>query len=116
VGPGRVRVGITDFLQQHSGDAAFIRVKPAGTALKVGEDLAELETIKVNLALAAPASGTVSTVNKELDLSPELANQKPYDEGWLAELETSAWETERAALLGPEAYFAHMKLQAEAEL
>ena len=115
-GTGRVRIGLTDFLQQHSGDAAFVRVRPAGTGLKVGDDLAELETIKVNQVLASPVGGTIVAANPELDLSPEIVNQSPYDQGWILEVETASWDADRAALLDPDAYFAVMKAQAEQEL
>ena len=56
-GPNRVRVGLTDFRQQHSGDAAFVHVKPVGTRLQASDDFAELETIKVNLILPSPVAG-----------------------------------------------------------
>ena len=115
-GNSRVRVGLTDFLQQNSGDVAFVTVKPAGTKLKIGDDLADLETIKVNLALTSPVSGTIVTVNEALGLNPELVNQSPYDKGWLAEVQTSSWEAERAALLQPEAYFKLVQDLAQREL
>ena len=114
--PGQVRVGLTDFMQQHSGDAAFVSVKPAGTRLEAGDDLAELETVKVNLALPSPVTGTIAEVNPALDLTPEAVNQDPYDKGWLAVIETSKWESERAGLLDPNAYFAVMESQVEKEL
>lgn len=112
----RVRIGVTDYLQQHSGDCAFATVKPVGTALKVGDEIAALETIKVNLALASPVSGTVVAVNGELDMSPEKVNQSPYDEGWLAEVQTSNWEAEQATLLQPAAYLESMQALARQEL
>jgi glycine cleavage system H protein len=111
----RVRVGLTDYLQQHSGDVTFVTLKPVGTTLDVGDDLVDFETIKVTLALPSPVSGTIVAVNDALELSPELVNQSPYDQGWLAEIEASDWEAGRASLLGPEAYLAIMKSEAEEE-
>lgn len=111
-----VRVGLTDYLQQRSGDAAFVTVRPAGTHLARGDDLAELETLKVSLALPAPVSGTVVEADAALAASPELVNQDPYGDGWLARLEPSQWAVERAALLTPEAYFEHMRREAAIEV
>ena len=111
----RVRVGLTDYLQQRSGDAAFVTVKPVGAKLRVGDDLVDLETIKVNVALASPVAGTIATVNGALDPHPELVNQRPYDEGWLAEIDAANWEAGRATLLDAKAYLALMKAQAEEE-
>ena len=48
---GRVRIGLSDFVQQRSGDVAFAEVKPAGTALAAGDEVAVIETIKVNISL-----------------------------------------------------------------
>jgi glycine cleavage system H protein len=112
----RARVGLTDFLQQHSGDAAFVTVKPTGTRLKVGEALADLETIKVTLTLASPVSGTIVAVNDALELNPEVVNQSPYENGWLAEIDAMDWEAERASLLDAKGYLSVMKAQAEEEL
>jgi glycine cleavage system H protein len=115
-GSGRVRIGLTDYLQQHSGDVAFVSVKPPGTKVAAGDELAELETIKMNLSLLAPVSGTVVEVNPALELNPELVNQDPFDKGWLAVLETASWEAERAKLLDPRAYFSVMQSQVDQEL
>lgn len=115
-GNGRVRVGLTDYLQQLNGDVAFAHVKPVGTKLTLGDEIAEIETIKATVSLTAPVSGTVVEVNPDLELSPELINQEPYGKGWLAVLEVTNWETDRAKLLDPQAYLSAMRSQAEEEL
>jgi glycine cleavage system H protein len=115
-GGNRVRVGLTDYLQQHSGDVAFVIVKPPGTQLQVGDDLADLETIKINITLPSPVSGAIVAINESLELKPELVNQSPYEDGWLAEIEATNWEAGRASLLDAKTYFAIMKSQAEEEI
>jgi glycine cleavage system H protein len=112
---GRLRIGLSDFVQQHSGDVAFAEVKPAGTVLAAGDEVANIETIKVNVAYTAPVNGTIVEVNPAMSEAPEAINQDPYGAGWLAVLEISDWETERAKLLDPQAYFEIMQRQAEAE-
>lgn len=114
-GGDRVRVGLTDYLQQRSGDVTFVTIKPRGTELQVGDDLADLETIKVNVVLASPVSGAIVAVNDALEPTPELVNQSPYEKGWLAEIDATDWEAERASLLDATAYLAVMKSQAEEE-
>lgn len=116
LGDGRVRVGVTDFVQQHSGDVAFASVKATGTRLAVGDEFAMLETVKVNLSLPLPIAGTIVEVNPALDTNPEVVNQHPYGDGWLAVVQATAWEEDRAGLLGPQAYFAVMQSQVEQEL
>ncbi len=111
----RVRVGLTDYLQQESGDVAFVTVRPAGTKLQAGDDLADLETIKVVTTLVSPVGGTIVAVNEALEPHPELINQSPYERGWLAEIDAADWEAGRALLLDAKAYFAVMKSQVEEE-
>jgi glycine cleavage system H protein len=111
----RVRLGLSDFLQQHSGDVAFAELKPAGTHLATGDELAVIETIKVNLSLASPISGKVLEVNPVMASRPEAINQDPYGEGWLVIAAPDDWEAERARLLDPEAYLAKAKREAEEE-
>ncbi len=111
----RVRIGLSDFLQQFSGDVAFAEIKPEGTTLAAGDEAALIETIKVNLSVPSPVAGTVVEVNPAMELSPEAINQDPYGAGWLALIEAADWSEDRAALLDPQAYFELMKGRAEEE-
>jgi glycine cleavage system H protein len=114
--PGRVRVGVTDFVQQHSGDIAFAVVRPVRTVLAAGEEFADLETVKVNLSLPLPVAGTVVEVNPALGTRPEVISEDPYGEGWLAVIEVTALETDRAALLDPPSYLSIVESQARQEV
>ena len=114
--PDRVRIGLTDYLQQRSGDIAFATVAAVGAKVTAGGKLAEIETIKTNVELESPVNGTVVEVNPALDTAPEAINQDPYGLGWLAVIATSDWDAERAQLLEPEAYFAAMAAEAREEL
>ncbi|CAG0980385.1 glycine cleavage system H protein [Gammaproteobacteria bacterium] len=111
----RGRIGLSDFLQQRSGDIAFAEIKPVGTALAIGDEVASIETIKVNVALSAPVNGTLIEVNPAMETAPEAINQDPYGAGWLAVIAPTDWEADRTRLLDPPAYFALMKAEAEAE-
>ena len=112
---GLVRIGLSDYLQQSSGDVAFAEPDLAGTELAVGDDLGSIETIKVNLLLPSPVSGQIKEINPALEDAPELVNQDPYGAGWLVLVEPADWPTERLRLLSPEAYFELMKADAEQE-
>jgi glycine cleavage system H protein len=114
-GNQRVRVGLSDFLQQRSGDIAFAEIKPAGTALVLGDEVASIETIKVTVALSTPVAGTVIEVNPAMDTTPETINQDPYGAGWLTVIFAPNWKTDRSRLLDASAYFEVMKAEAEEE-
>ena len=82
----RVRIGLSDFTQQRNGDVAFAETKEAGTVVRAGEEIAVVETIKVNLSIPSPVGGKVVEVNNELLTAPELVKQEPFGKGWLAVL------------------------------
>ena len=112
----RVRIGISDFTQQRNGDVAFAEAKEPGTPVRAGDEVAVVETIKVNLTIPSPVSGRVVETNGDLLNSPELVNQDPYGKGWLAVLEVDDVEQARKALRTAEAYMTLAKTQAEAEV
>jgi glycine cleavage system H protein len=111
-----IRVGLSDYLQQRSGDAAFVSVKPIGTTVAAGEEFAEMETIKVTFGLPSPVSGKIVEVNRDLEMHPELVNEDAYGKGWLAVIEAANREAESAGLLEPQAYLDVMRAQARREL
>jgi glycine cleavage system H protein len=111
-----VRIGLSDYVQQHNGDIAFAEVKPEGTVLKVGDEAAAIETIKVNIMFSSPITGRIVRVNPLMETTPEIINQDPYEEGWLCEIEAKDWETDRKNLLDAAAYFDLIKSDAESEV
>ncbi len=113
---GRVRVGITDYEQQRNGDVAFVHLKPEGTNLAIGDEFAEIETIKATVSFASPLAGRILETNGSLGPSPEIVNQEPYAGGWIALIEPSDWPESRKTLLDAAAYQALVKTQAEEEL
>ena len=112
----RARLGLSDFLQQRSGDIAFVEVKPEGTQLKFKDEFCSIETIKVNIALYSPVTGKVVQINPTMETAPESINQDPFGEGWVCDVELQDWETDRQRLLDAQAYFAKIKREAEEEV
>ncbi len=107
------RCGLTDYRQQSSGDVAFVELPEAGAQVTSGADLANIETIKVDLVVPAPLAGEVVSVNEALADAPELINQQPYDAGWLVELAPATWPA--PGLLDAPAYLALTRAQAGAD-
>jgi len=79
-------VGITCYAQEQLTDVVFIELPKIGKVVKEGEILAVLESVKAVSDVYSPVSGEVIKVNETLVDKPELINQKPYSEGWIAEL------------------------------
>lgn len=110
-----VQIGVSDYLQQSSGDVAFAEPKSVGTSLTRGDELAMIETMKTNLSIPSPVSGVIKLINPRLEDEPELVNTDPYGEGWLAKVEPRDWDTDKTNLLDASTYFEQMKAEAEAE-
>ncbi len=110
---GAARLGLSDYTQQSSGDVAFVNLPDVGKAVKAGQELAAVETIKVDLEVQAPFDGEIVAVNEALEDAPELINQDPYGRGWLVEVRPAQWPV--PGLLDAAQYLAVMTAQAEAE-
>jgi glycine cleavage system H protein len=101
-------VGISDHAQAELTDVVYVELPAVGTAVKAGQTVCVVESVKAASDIYAPASGTVVEVNEALASDPALINSDPYGQGWIFKLsladegELSALKsaTEYAALLG----------------
>lgn len=80
-------IGITDYAQSQLGDVVFVELPEAGAELAVGAGLAVVESVKAVSDVYTPISGKVIAGNESLADAPEIVNQDPYGEGWIAKLE-----------------------------
>jgi len=112
----RVTVGMSDYLQQRSGDIAFAEIVAAGTPVTAGEPFADMETIKADVELSSPLSGTLLEISSKMDFEPEIINQDPYETGWMALILADNWALDQVNLLSPEAYFENIKIDAQKEV
>ena len=99
----RARVGITDHAQHELTDVVYVELPAVGKAVKQGEEIGVVESVKAASEIYAPFSGKVVEVNKALEDKPELVNQSPYVDGWIAVLEVSD-AVEAKALMDATAY------------
>ena len=83
----RGQIGLSDFGQDVIGELIAIELPDIGDAIERGEAFGQLESVRTLQELAAPVSGTVVAINGELEDHPSLANEDPYHEGWLIEVE-----------------------------
>lgn len=111
---GRVTIGISDYLQEELGEIHNIRLPEEGEELIKDEVFSLIEAQDGRRELIAPLSGEVVEVNYELNDVPELANEDPYDEGWILRLDMTA-PSEFNELLTEEEYDEFLKEEAELE-
>jgi len=96
-------VGITDFAQEKLGSIVFVELPPAGKAVKKGETVVTVDSVKAVAEVYSPLTGRVEEVNESLRDTPEVINQNPYGEGWMVKVKLSD-PAEIGSLLTPEAY------------
>jgi glycine cleavage system H protein len=80
-------VGITDHAQKEVTDVVYVEMAKLGKALKAGEEVTTLESVKAAFSIYAPAAGTITKVNNALEGDPGLINRSPYEDGWIYALE-----------------------------
>ncbi|HHT74083.1 MAG TPA: glycine cleavage system protein GcvH [Firmicutes bacterium] len=102
------RIGITEYAQNELGDVVFVDLPTVGDTVEEGEGFAVVESVKAVSDVYAPVGGTVVKVNEELESSPELINESPFDQGWIAEIEI-AEGTQLDDLMNAEEYKAFIK-------
>jgi glycine cleavage system H protein len=112
---GKVKVGVSDYLQKTSGDVAFVEVAKPGSTVEKDKEFGTMESAKTTVELLSPLSGRLDEANTKLSGSPELVNSDPYGEGWLVIIAPHNIEFDRASLLSADEYFKLMleKLQSE---
>lgn len=102
-------VGITEFAQEQLGDITFIDLPAVGSILEVGQEMGSVESVKAASELYSPVAGEVAEVNPDLDASPEIINESPFDGGWLIRVKLSAMPS---GLMNAEEYEEHAQNEA----
>ncbi|RCW66980.1 glycine cleavage system protein GcvH [Saliterribacillus persicus] len=96
-------VGITEHAQSELGDIVFIELPATGEDVIVSEPFGSAESVKTVSELYAPISGTVIEVNAELEDSPELVNESPFEKAWMIKIEVTD-ESQLEELLDAKSY------------
>jgi glycine cleavage system H protein len=110
------RLGLSDYAQQRSGDIAFVNLMPPGAVLEIDDEVASIETVKVNISLPSPVKGKILEINSDLQESPEWINQDPYGRGWMVEIEAEDPNRPLKGALDAQSYLNLARQQAEMEM
>lgn len=82
-------VGISDHAQKELGDVVFVELPKLSAVVKKGQEIGVLESVKSVSSMYSPVDGSVSKINEKLSQAPELVNNEPYGQGWIASISLS---------------------------
>ncbi|KAH3666626.1 hypothetical protein WICMUC_005610 [Wickerhamomyces mucosus] len=81
-------IGITKYASDALGDATFVELPEVGDEVLKGESIGSVESVKSSSEIYSPVDGEILEINETLTDSPQLINEDPLGEGWLAKIKT----------------------------
>ena len=96
---GDVRVGMTTVTTAMAGRLVAFTPKAVGKEVKAGKSCATVESGKWVGPAKLACGGTVVAVNEALVAVPALANEDPYEKGWLLVIRPVDWGAVRPTLV-----------------
>jgi len=75
-------IGITGYAQEQLGDVVYVEMPAVGRELGKDDEAAIVESVKATGEVKMPLTGTVLSVNEDLEDEPELVNVDPEGDGW----------------------------------
>lgn len=77
-------IGITDYAQDQLGDIVYVELPwDGGQNVAHEAKFGDIESVKATSELISPVSGEVVKTNEALKDTPELINDRPYEDGWM---------------------------------
>jgi glycine cleavage system H protein len=96
---GTVRLGMTTVATAMAGQLVAYTPKKVGRDVQPGKSCATVESGKWVGPAKSAAGGTIVEVNDALAAKPSLANEDPYEAGWLVVLKPTDWAQAKATLV-----------------
>ena len=85
-GDGTVTIGISEHAQEMLGDVVFVDLPETEDEVEAGESFSLVESVKAASDIYSPITGEIVEINEELEDSPELINEEPYEGGWIVKV------------------------------
>ena len=95
-------IGITDYAQESLGEIVFVELPEEEDQVTAGEEFSAIESVKAASDVLSPVTGIIVLINDDLEDSPELVNEDPY-ENWIVKVELED-KTELHKLLNAKEY------------
>ncbi|HPL65810.1 MAG TPA: glycine cleavage system protein GcvH [Smithellaceae bacterium] len=85
-------LGITDYAQECLGEILSIEFPEIDTYVERDEAFGSIESTKAVVDLIASVSGTIVSVNEDINDDIGIVNSDPHDTGWLVVIEMDDME------------------------
>ena len=85
-------LGITDYAQESLGEVLSIELPEADIYVERDEAFGSIESTKAVVDLIASVSGTIVSVNEDINDDIGIINSDPHDTGWLVVIEMDDME------------------------
>lgn len=105
---GELLIGATSFGIFLAGEIIAFTAKPKGAEVDRSRGMGTVECRKTVLAVHAPVSFILLEGNDAAEERPKLLNIEPYGAGWMARVQPTRWDDEKAALGDADAYRQHI--------
>jgi glycine cleavage system H protein len=99
LGDGTVKIGMTTVATAMAGQLVAFTPKKVGREVQAGKSCATVESGKWVGPAKSAAGGEVAAVNEELVAKPSLANDDPYNAGWMVILKPADWASVKPTLV-----------------
>lgn len=80
-------LGITDYAQESLGEILSVEFPEIDTYVERDETFCSIESTKAVIDLVSPVSGTIVSVNEDINDDIGIINSDPHDIGWLVVIE-----------------------------
>lgn len=72
-------IGISDYAQESLGDIVYVELPNTDDEVNKGDEVLTIESVKAASPIYSPVSGVIVEINEDLEDTPEIINQAPYD-------------------------------------
>jgi len=98
LGDGTVKLGMTTVATALAGQLVAFTPKKAGKSIEAGKSCATVESGKWVGPAKSAVAGEVLAINEDLVAKPSIANDDPYEKGWMVHLKPADWASMKPTL------------------
>ncbi len=97
-------IGVTDYAQKSLHEVVYVETPKVDSQIEQFQSIGSVESVKSVSDIFTPVSGKITETNAELAESPELVNEDPYGEGWIAKVQLANSDEDLKKLITAEQY------------